>query len=130
MNTAARLPKVLPLKTHPSKMITDSALLAISRFLSLGGDAHSLNALVSKCLRFNNMSPVINISNQIYNKTKEMMKVVASEGYIYSNMLAEFEAPMLEAVMIECSNNQTRGADMLGINRATLSKKLKKYRIL
>lgn len=131
MNTAARLPRG-PTKSHPDKFDTDRVLAAMSNFLNEGGDAHSLGALVSKCLSFNNTVPVSNISNDVYSKTKEIMETImeTGEGYVYSSMIAVVEAPMLEAVMVECNYNQTRGADMLGINRATLSKKLKKYRIL
>ena len=47
----------------------------------------------------------------------------------YPLVLAEVEAPMLQAVMEYTRYNQTRAAQMLGLNRGTLRKKLKQYRI-
>ncbi|WP_111978208.1 DNA-binding transcriptional regulator Fis [Algibacillus agarilyticus] len=45
----------------------------------------------------------------------------------YELVLAEVEAPLLEEVMQYTRGNQTRAALMLGINRGTLRKKLKRY---
>ncbi|HDL6314499.1 TPA: Fis family transcriptional regulator, partial [Mannheimia haemolytica] len=42
-------------------------------------------------------------------------------------VLSEIEHPMLDMVMQYTRGNQTRAATMLGINRGTLRKKLKKY---
>jgi len=46
---------------------------------------------------------------------------------LYEVMLCEFEKPMLDIIMQYARGNQTHAADMLGINRGTLRKKLKKY---
>lgn len=46
---------------------------------------------------------------------------------LYELVLAEVEAPMLDIIMQYTRGNQTRAATMLGINRGTLRKKLKKY---
>lgn len=46
---------------------------------------------------------------------------------LYEIVLAEVEHPMLDMVMQYTRGNQTRAALMLGINRGTLRKKLKKY---
>ena len=48
---------------------------------------------------------------------------------MYDLVLSEIEAPMLEEVMMYTRGNQTRAANLLGINRGTLRKKLKKYGI-
>ena len=45
----------------------------------------------------------------------------------YDIVISEVEAPLLEEVMLYTRGNQTRAANMLGINRGTLRKKLKKY---
>ncbi|MCU4677177.1 DNA-binding transcriptional regulator Fis [Catenovulum sp. 2E275] len=45
----------------------------------------------------------------------------------YDIVLSEVEAPLLEEIMLYTRGNQTRAANMLGINRGTLRKKLKKY---
>lgn len=46
---------------------------------------------------------------------------------MYDMVLKEMEKPLLEAVMHHAKSNQTRAAQMLGINRNTLRKKLKTY---
>ena len=43
---------------------------------------------------------------------------------IYDMVLRQMERPMLEVVMREAEGNQTRAADMLGMNRNTLRRKL------
>ncbi|MDR5907321.1 DNA-binding transcriptional regulator Fis [Franzmannia qiaohouensis] len=49
---------------------------------------------------------------------------------LYAMVLAEVEAPLLTAVMDHVDGNQTRAADMLGLNRGTLRKKLKQYDLI
>lgn len=49
---------------------------------------------------------------------------------VYEMVLAEVEAPMLEVVMKYTRHNQTRAAQVLGLNRGTLRKKLKQYGLL
>lgn len=44
-------------------------------------------------------------------------------------VLAEVEPPLLEAVLAYCNGNQTRAAQLLGMNRGTLRKKLNQYGI-
>lgn len=46
---------------------------------------------------------------------------------LYELVLSEIEHPLLDVVMMYTRGNQTRAAAMLGINRGTLRKKLKKY---
>jgi len=46
---------------------------------------------------------------------------------LYELVLAEVEQPLLDTIMQHTRGNQTRAADMMGINRGTLRKKLKKY---
>ena len=43
--------------------------------------------------------------------------------------IQEVERPFLQVVMNQVNGNQTRAADMLGINRNTLRKKLKTYNL-
>ncbi len=49
---------------------------------------------------------------------------------VYQMVLAEVEAPLLEAIMQYTRNNQTKASRMLGLNRGTLRKKLKMYGLL
>lgn len=48
---------------------------------------------------------------------------------LYRLVLAEVEGPLLETVLNHAGGNQTRAADILGINRGTLRKKMKQYRL-
>lgn len=49
---------------------------------------------------------------------------------LYTLVLAEMEIPLLEKVLEYTRGNQTRAAEMLGLNRGTLRKKLKQYGLL
>ncbi|MBL4828953.1 MAG: DNA-binding transcriptional regulator Fis [Aliivibrio sp.] len=46
---------------------------------------------------------------------------------LYELVLAEVEQPLLDMIMQYTRGNQTRASTMMGINRGTLRKKLKKY---
>ena len=46
---------------------------------------------------------------------------------LYRLVIGEVEAPLFEAVMLNAEGNQTLAAEMLGISRGTLRKKLKEY---
>ena len=48
---------------------------------------------------------------------------------LYKLVLREIEPPLLETVMQHAHGNQTKAAQILGINRSTLRKKLKQYGI-
>jgi len=48
---------------------------------------------------------------------------------LYQLVLAEVEAPLLETILGHTKGNQSKAAQMLGINRGTLRKKLKQYNI-
>lgn len=49
---------------------------------------------------------------------------------LYELILAEVEAPLMEAVMEYTKGNQSRAAIVLGLSRGTLRKKLKQYGLL
>ena len=48
---------------------------------------------------------------------------------IYDMVLRMIEKPMIETVLREAEGNQTNAAEMLGINRNTLRKKMQQLRI-
>jgi Fis family transcriptional regulator len=49
---------------------------------------------------------------------------------LYGLVIEEMERPLFQVVMKLTNNNQSRAAKLLGLNRATLRKKLKQYNIL
>jgi Fis family transcriptional regulator len=49
---------------------------------------------------------------------------------IYEMVLRNIERPMLEVVMRQADGNQTLAAEMLGINRNTLRRKLVEHKLL
>ena len=50
-------------------------------------------------------------------------------GHLYDLVMREVEEPLFRAVLDYSEGNQSRAADILGINRGTLRKKLKTYGI-
>ncbi|MCP5195892.1 MAG: DNA-binding transcriptional regulator Fis [Gammaproteobacteria bacterium] len=50
-------------------------------------------------------------------------------NHLYDLVLREVEPPLLEIVMQRTGGNQTQAAGLLGINRGTLRKKLRRYNL-
>ena len=53
-----------------------------------------------------------------------------SPSAIYDMVLKSVEKPMLKLVLAKAGTNQTLAAEMLGINRNTLRKKLTEHQLL
>lgn len=51
-------------------------------------------------------------------------------GAIYDMVLASVERPLLEVVLGHTQGNQSRAAELLGMNRNTLRKKLQQYGLI
>ncbi len=51
-------------------------------------------------------------------------------GDLYDLVIGEVERPLFKAVMDFTRGNQSQAADILGINRGTLRKKLRTYSII
>ena len=49
---------------------------------------------------------------------------------LYDMLVAAVEKPLLEVVMAQAQNNQSRAAQWLGLNRNTLRKKLVEHKLL
>jgi len=49
---------------------------------------------------------------------------------VYDMVLSEVEAPLLSVVMRVCQGNQCRAAEMMGLSRGTLRKKLQQHGFL
>lgn len=48
---------------------------------------------------------------------------------LYDMILAQVEPPLLKATLAYCKGNQSRAAAVLGLNRATLRKKIRRHKI-
>lgn len=48
---------------------------------------------------------------------------------LYDTILGQVEPPLLRATLRYCGGNQSKAAAVLGLNRATLRKKLAQYQI-
>ncbi|MBS0002273.1 MAG: Fis family transcriptional regulator [Thioalkalivibrio sp.] len=55
---------------------------------------------------------------------------VEEAGEIYAMVMSEVERPLLACVLEHCRGNQTRAAELLGLNRATLRKKLRAHQLV
>ncbi len=51
-------------------------------------------------------------------------------GDVYNMVISEVERPLLACVLEHCGGNQTRAANLLGLNRATLRKKLRAHSLI
>jgi Fis family transcriptional regulator len=50
-------------------------------------------------------------------------------GDLYQLVIGEVEKPLFRAVLVYTKGNQSEAAEILGINRGTLRKKLKAYKL-
>ncbi|WP_371358859.1 DNA-binding transcriptional regulator Fis [Salmonella enterica] len=89
---------------------------------------------VCQTLAFNaSFLPVVGSDSPSLDSVKQALKNYFAQlngqdvNDLYELVLAEVEQPLLDMVMQYTRGNQTRAALMMGINRGTLRKKLKKY---
>jgi Fis family transcriptional regulator len=63
---------------------------------------------------------------------EDYLKQVENEHVsdLYNMVMGEVEAPMLAVVMKHAKSNQSKAAAMLGLNRGTLRKKLRQYKLI
>lgn len=73
----------------------------------------------------------IALSNQIQSSLKAYFEDLEGHapGNLYDIVLSEIERPLLEIVLEQTDHNVTKAAELLGLNRGTLRKKLQKYNI-
>lgn len=69
--------------------------------------------------------PLLNIHPADVNKL-----IDATEGEVYSALIHEVEKALLPEILVRCRGNQTKAAEMLGLNRGTFRTKLKRHNIL
>lgn len=48
---------------------------------------------------------------------------------LYAMVLSEVEKPLIETVLEQCGHNQSKAAQVLGLSRSTLRKKMTQYGI-
>ncbi len=84
-----------------------------------------------------NPAPLTNARNRpLRNVTEDTLRKYFKDlnghkpGDLYELVLGEVEAPLFKTVMDHTQGNQSRAAEILGLNRATLRKKLKHYCLL
>ena len=72
------------------------------------------------------------LSHQVSKSMRKYFKELDGEraSDIYNMVLKEVELPLLEIVMRECNDNQSKASQILGINRGTLRTKLKEHKLL
>jgi Fis family transcriptional regulator, factor for inversion stimulation protein len=73
-----------------------------------------------------------NIEDSVRHGLDAYFKDLGSETphELYAMMLGIVEKPMLEVVMRQAGNNQSKAAQWLGLNRNTLRKKLSEHQML
>lgn len=69
------------------------------------------------------------LSNHIENSVRQYFDEIADQTVtdVYDLMLQQFERPLLTVMFEQTRGNQTLMAEILGLNRGTLRKKLKRY---
>jgi Fis family transcriptional regulator len=85
------------------------------------------NANMSKCLIDEN-----EIARQVRQSLQEYFKNLDGEEppvSVYDMVINCVEKPLIETVLQHAEGNQSRAAELLGINRNTLRKKIQQYGI-
>ncbi|MGV0035500.1 MAG: helix-turn-helix domain-containing protein [Candidatus Azotimanducaceae bacterium WSBS_2022_MAG_OTU7] len=72
------------------------------------------------------------INKSVQEAVEEYLQMMGDEPVsdLYEMVLAEVEAPLLRSVLGFTKHNQSQTAEILGLNRGTLRKKLRKYHLL
>lgn len=72
------------------------------------------------------------LGQAVESAVREFMETLDGEGTtnFYDLVLTEVEEPLLRVVLEYCGGNQSRAAELLGLNRGTLRKKLRQHNLL
>ena len=72
------------------------------------------------------------INKSVQEGVEEYLQMMGDERVsgLYEMVLAEVEASLLRSVLVFTNHNQSQSAEILGLNRGTLRKKLRKYHLL
>ena len=71
------------------------------------------------------------LSDWLQKTVKKYITVMNGDGsgHLHELVITGIEKPLLEMVLKETNGNQTQAANILGINRNTLRKKIKEYNL-
>ena len=71
------------------------------------------------------------LSDWLQKTVKKYITVMNGDGsgHLHDLVIRGIEKPLLEMVLKETNGNQTQAANILGINRNTLRKKIKEYNL-
>lgn len=72
------------------------------------------------------------INKSVQEGVEEYFQTMGDEPVsgLYEMVMSEVEAPLLRSVLVYTNYNQSLSAEILGLNRGTLRKKLRKYHLL
>ena len=72
------------------------------------------------------------INESVQESVEEYLQTMGDESVsgLYEMVMSEVEAPLLRSVLVFTNYNQSQSAEILGLNRGTLRKKLLKYHLL
>ncbi|MEZ7972100.1 MAG: helix-turn-helix domain-containing protein [Pseudomonadales bacterium] len=72
------------------------------------------------------------INESVQQGVEEYLQMMGGEPVsdLYDMVMSEVEAPLLRSVLVFTNHNQSKSAEILGLNRGTLRKKLRKYHLL
>ncbi|BCN93994.1 DNA-binding protein Fis [Thiomicrorhabdus immobilis] len=73
--------------------------------------------------------PTSSLSQQVTSMLETYFNTLEEQSAndVYEMVLQQVERPLIEFVLQQTENNQTHAANILGINRNTLKKKMQKY---
>jgi DNA-binding protein Fis len=126
-----------PLAPEACRLILDRTLELVTlrllvrqhrQFLSgiLASHASSINTLADSAATFVSFDAVLT------SKLRDMVPhlEVLGQGTLHYMLLSHVEKLLITAVLTECRGNQLRAAEILGINRNTVRKKIQEFGIL
>ena len=72
------------------------------------------------------------INKSVQEGVEEYLQTMGDEPVsgLYEMVMSEVEAPLLRSVLVFTNYNQSQSAEILGLNRGTFRKKLRKYHLL